>query len=61
MPGAFGLLDGWHDTLVQTHALVESDPAIDVHQLHRDGLLTPGAETQIEGGASLRPIPEGGK
>jgi len=61
MPGAFGLAECLRDDRVDTTALVELHPTLDVFQLYRSGVLTPGAEAQIQGGGALRALPGGGK
>ena len=56
MPGAFGLCDGWHDTLTAAAALVEGNPAIDVFALYRQGRIQ-GDHIQLELPSTTPPDP----
>lgn len=61
MPGAFGLLDDVCHDRVPNDRLVETHTMLDVHVLHREGLLVPGVEARLEDGGYFRAIREGGK
>jgi len=43
MPGAFGLLDGWHVHDVQPERLTNAHPCLDCFRLAQDGVLCEGA------------------
>lgn len=61
MPGAFGLLDDVCHDRVPNDRLVEAHAVLDVHVLHREGLLVPGVEARLGDGGYFRTIPEAGK
>jgi hypothetical protein len=60
MVAVFGLGEPQHDHLVPLERLVEANPMLDVHQLAREGLLTPGREAKISNGGYLLAVHEAG-